>query len=153
MKCTEVYSILVRSLIKNALWISVQFFCVQVTHRKLLIGVVVNFYRSCVCIEVTLCLAIVSTALQKLLNVWWRTPQNWEICLLTEDWPNYTSCPQVVATQVVGVAGRGEEVVVTGWWWIFWLWQGCWSPSCGEQHREAHFLKFCFLFACLMWWF
>ena len=120
MKCAEVYSIQVRSLVKNTLWISVQLFCVQVTYWELLIGVVVNFYKSLVCIEVVLCLAIVSTALQKLRKCVMKNTRelrnmspHWRL------WPNYTSCPQVVATQVVAVAGQGRRWLSQGGGGIF----------------------------------
>jgi hypothetical protein len=79
----------------------------------LLCGVAMNFYSSLVCIEVMLCLAVISTALQKPHKCVTENTTERNMSTHWRLWPNHTSCPKMVqaaAGQVtVDVAGQRRK--------------------------------------------
>ena len=112
-KCTEVYPIQVWALVKC----SADFNSTRLCPGYPLLwgflgGVVMNFYSSLVCIEVVLCLAVISTALQKLHKcVTENTTELRNMSTHWRLWPNHTAGPEeaqaaAAGQAAVGIAGR-----------------------------------------------
>lgn len=112
-KCTEVYPIQVWALVKCSADFNSTRLCPGYPLLwGLLGGVVMNVYSSLVCIEVVLCLAVISTALQKLHKcVTENTTELRNMSTHWRLWPNHTAGPEAAQAAAagqaaVGVAGR-----------------------------------------------